>query len=43
MSQSDKPKDEKPKQEKPKVDKEALAQSIKDKKKALASNQIIKK
>jgi hypothetical protein len=38
-----KPKEEKPKQEKPAVNREALAKSIKDKKKALASNQIIKK
>jgi hypothetical protein len=38
----DKPKQE-PKQEKPQVDKAALAQSIKDKKKVIASNQIVKK
>lgn len=39
----DKPKGEKPKQEKPKVDKAALEQSIKDKKKILTNNQIVKK
>lgn len=38
MSQTDKPK-----QEKPKVDKAVIEQSIKDKKKSLATQQIVKK
>jgi hypothetical protein len=38
MSQTEKPKDDKPK-----VDKAALDQSIKDKKKAMATNQTVKK
>lgn len=36
-------KDKQDKQDKPKVDKESLNQSIKDKKKALKTNEIIKK
>lgn len=43
MSQTNKPNEEKPKDDQPKVDKGKLAQSIKDKEKAINSNQTVKK
>lgn len=43
MSQSEKDKNQQPAPEKPKVDKALLEQSIKDKQKKMATNQIVKK